>query len=62
MKTSPQIKSWMLRPLAAAILVTGCSSAMVSGNGSVSQEPVPTSNLPLNTRLVQQSLRSRRQI
>ena len=47
MKTSLLIKSRMLRPLAVVFFFNGCSSAMVSSNGSTSQGPVPSNDLPL---------------
>ncbi len=47
MKTNAPPTRRVFRPLAFAVLITGCSSAMMSGNGSTSQQPVPTANLPL---------------
>ncbi|HZK79182.1 MAG TPA: hypothetical protein VFC35_09750 [Gemmatimonadaceae bacterium] len=47
MKTNAPSQRRFLRPLIAAALITGCSSAVMTGNGTTSTPAVPTANLPL---------------
>ena len=47
MKTDPPAKHRVLRPLVAALVITGCSSAVMSGNGSTASDAVPNVNLPI---------------
>ena len=46
MKINAPAKRRVLRPLVVALVITGCSSAVMSGNSS-SSDAVPSANLPL---------------
>ncbi len=47
MKSNAPAKHRVIGPLVAALVIAGCSSAVMSGNGSTPSEAAPTSNLPL---------------
>jgi Predicted aminopeptidases len=47
MKINVPARRRVIRPLVAALVITGCSSAVMSGNGPTASQAVPTTNLPL---------------